>query len=108
MYTAHDPVSGPGFFAVNHTGIESGQTVEIPADWKIPYLMCSIVPDGASVGMVEVQFSVFGTDTFYASGQVIDLAAPEPVIFDDCIDRLKLVPTGVDGSWTASVPQAKA
>lgn len=30
MYTAHDPISGPGFFAVKHTEIESDQIVEIP------------------------------------------------------------------------------
>lgn len=108
-YELHPDVQGPGHYAQLATGAESNQVVELPVDWKIRYLMCSVVPRGAVGGTVAVYYSLFGTAEFYDSGKKVDLANPQPVVFDDCIDRVKFVPdAGVDGDWDVSVSQARA
>ena len=102
-----DRVQGDGFYGEQTEVLNSDQVVELGADWKIRYLMCSVVPIGAASGIVQIEYSVFGTEQWYDAGLTVDLADPKPVIFDDCIDKVRLTPVGVDGSWQAAISQAR-
>lgn len=67
-----DRVQGDGFYGEQTEVLNSDQVVELGADWKIRYLMCSVVPIGAVGGMQHGGLSI-------PTKGIIELVGP-PVI----------------------------